>query len=130
VVFSGAGWYRPDFRGKGLATILPRISRAYAFTSWLTDFTISIFADAVLAGGMAERSGYTKVEPASVELLESPAGTLRAAFVSMATAENLADITAILAAAMAREGSAERSPGGAAQIDIIDDRSAEKARRA
>jgi hypothetical protein len=32
VVFSGAGWYRPDFRGRGLATILPRISRAYAFT--------------------------------------------------------------------------------------------------
>src|SRR5262249_42104008 len=31
VVFSGAGWYRRDFRGKGLAAILPRISRAYAF---------------------------------------------------------------------------------------------------
>jgi hypothetical protein len=33
VVFSGAGWYRPDFRGIGLATILPRISRAYALYS-------------------------------------------------------------------------------------------------
>jgi hypothetical protein len=31
VVLSGAGRYRRDFRSKGLATILPRISRAYAF---------------------------------------------------------------------------------------------------
>src|SRR5262245_50864049 len=34
VVFGGAAWYRPDLRGKGLSMILPRISRAYAFTRW------------------------------------------------------------------------------------------------
>src|SRR5712672_1365688 len=62
VVFSGGVWYRPDFRGKDLATILPRISRAYAFTRWNSDFTIGWMADAVIAGGMAERVGYTKLE--------------------------------------------------------------------
>jgi hypothetical protein len=131
VVFSGAGWYRPDYRGKGLATVLPRISRAYAYTRWHSDCTISMFADAVLAGGMAERCGYTNIEPASVELFNSPAGTLRLALVSMATAENLADLAAILADAAAREGLRTLSDGGAAQINPdVDDGSAEKARRA
>jgi hypothetical protein len=44
VVFSGGVWYRPDFRGKDLATILPRISRAYALTRWNSDFTIGWMA--------------------------------------------------------------------------------------
>jgi len=130
VVFSGAGWYRPDFRGKGLATILPRISRAYAFTRWLTDCTISMFADAVLAGGMAARCGYTNVDPASVELVNSPIGNLRFALVSMPTAENLADLAAMLAIAASREGLRTGPDDVAAQIDSVDDRSAEKARRA
>src|SRR5262245_32247766 len=40
VAFSGGIWYRRDFRGKDLGTILPRISRAYAFTRWHSDFTL------------------------------------------------------------------------------------------
>jgi hypothetical protein len=96
VVFSGAGWYRRDFRKKGLATILPRISRAYAFTRWNSDFTISLMADAVLAGGMAERSGYTKIEPASFDLVISPVGVIPCALVWMQADELLADLSAML----------------------------------
>src|SRR5262245_41587696 len=32
VVFSGAAWYRRDYRGKQLVEILPRLARAYAYT--------------------------------------------------------------------------------------------------
>lgn len=96
VVFSGAGWYRRDFRNKGLATILPRISRAYGFTRWNTDFTISIMADAVVAGGMAERCGYTKVEHSSVELVVSPLGVVPGALVWMPADELLADLAVIM----------------------------------
>jgi hypothetical protein len=96
VVFSGAGWYRRDFRSKGLATILPRISRAYAFTRWNTDFTISIMADAVVAGGMAERCGYTKVEYSSVEVLASPIGLVPGALVWMPADELLADLATMM----------------------------------
>jgi predicted nucleic acid-binding Zn ribbon protein len=96
VVFSGAGWYRRDFRNKGLATILPRISRAYAFTRWNTDFTISIMADGVVAGGMAERCGYTNVEHSSVEFVASPMGALGGALVWMQSEELLADLAAIM----------------------------------
>jgi hypothetical protein len=96
VVFSGAGWYRRDFRGRGLAGILPRISRAYAFTRWNSDFTISMMGDAVVAGGMAERCGYTKVEPSSVELVASPLGAMRCALVWMRSDELLADLAAVM----------------------------------
>jgi predicted nucleic acid-binding Zn ribbon protein len=96
VVFSGAGWYRRDFRKRGLATILPRISRAYAFTRWNSDFTISVMADAVFAGGMAARSGYTKVEAASVDLAATPVAPVRCALVWMPRDELLADLTAMM----------------------------------
>jgi hypothetical protein len=95
VAYSGAGWYRRDFRGKGLATILPRISRAYAFTRWNTDFTISFIGDAVTAGGMAERAGYTKIELSSVEFVAPPLD-VRCALVSMRADELLADLAAIM----------------------------------
>ena len=96
VVFSGAGWYRRDFRGRGLAGILPRIARAYAFTRWNSDFTISMMGDAVFAGGMAERCGYTKVEPSSVELVASPLGAMRCALAWVQPDELLADLAAVL----------------------------------
>jgi hypothetical protein len=96
IVFSGAGWYRRDYRSKGLATILPRISRAYAFTRWNTDFTISMMADAVVAGGMADRTGYTKVEHCGVELVASPFGGMRCALVWMQPNELLTDLTAMM----------------------------------
>jgi predicted nucleic acid-binding Zn ribbon protein len=96
VVFSGAGWYRPDFRGKGLATILPRISRAYAYTRWNSDLTFSVMADAVVAGGMAQRCGYTKIEPSCVDFLVTPVGAARCALVWMHPDELLADLAAIM----------------------------------
>lgn len=96
VVFSGAVWYRRDFRGKDLATILPRISRAYAFTRWNSDFTIGMMADAVIAGGLAERVGYTKLEHSSIELVASPLGAMRCALGWMQHDELLADLAAIM----------------------------------
>jgi hypothetical protein len=96
VVFSGAAWYRPDFRGKDLATILPRISRAYAFTRWNTDFTIGMMDDAVVAGGMAERVGHINVEHSCIELVASPLGEMRCALAWMQPDELLADLAAIM----------------------------------
>ena len=96
VVFSGAGWYRRDFRGKGLAHILPRISRAYALTRWDTDFTISFMGDAVLAGGMADRTGYARIEPSCVDLVASPLGALRCGLVWMPRHELIADLNVFM----------------------------------
>ncbi len=113
VVFSGAGWYRPDFRGRGLATILPRISRAYALTRWSSDVTISMIGDAVIAGGMAERTGYTRVERSSVDLVVPPLGALRCALVWMPTDELIADLGLQLAVGARGEVETARRAGGA-----------------
>lgn len=132
VVFSGAGWYRPDYRGRGLATLLPRISRAYAYTRWCSDCTVSMFADPVLAGGMAQRCGYTNVEAASVSLVDSPMGTVRFALVWMGTDETISDLAAVLANAAGDEPlSAAAAGGDPAQVDgRVDERRAQEARRA
>jgi hypothetical protein len=91
VAFSGGGWYRPDFRGKFLSLILPRISRAYAFTRWSTDYTASMFQDSVLAGGMAERCGYKNIDW-KVHVKGSPMGDIKFAFVWMEPDELLDDL--------------------------------------
>jgi hypothetical protein len=96
VVFSGGIWYRRDFRGKDLGNILPRISRAYAFTRWNTDFTIGMMADAVIAGGLAERAGYTKREPGCINLVAAPLGEFRCGLIWMQSDELLADLAAIM----------------------------------
>jgi len=96
VVFSGGIWYRRDFRGKDLGTILPRISRAYAFTRWHSDFTIGMMGDAVIAGGLAARAGYTKVEPGCIKLVASPLGEMRCGLIWMQSDELLADLAAIM----------------------------------
>jgi hypothetical protein len=91
VAFSGGGWYRPDYRGKTLSYILPRISRAYAFTRWSTDYTTSMFQDSVLAGGMAERCGYTKIDW-KVEIKGSPMGNITFIYVWMEPEELINDL--------------------------------------
>lgn len=42
VCHTGALWMRSDYRNQGLASIIPRLTRAYALTSWLPDFTFGI----------------------------------------------------------------------------------------
>jgi hypothetical protein len=95
VAFSGGGWYRPDYRGKGLGRIIPRISRAYACTHWDTDFTISMMDMAVVKGGFADRTGYTNVEADAVRFSVSPTGAVHGALVWMETKQLLADLDAI-----------------------------------
>ena len=62
VVFSGGAWYRADYRGKQLAEILPRLSRAYAYTRWKSDCTITMMTEAVVKGGVFPRNGYRNIE--------------------------------------------------------------------
>lgn len=82
VLYSGGGWYRPDFRKKGFFEILPRLSRAYAYTRWQTDVTMTLMTDKVFAGGNAKKAGYKNVDWA-VDLKNSPLGDIYAAVLWM-----------------------------------------------
>ena len=63
VVYSGALWVRPDYRGQQLAAFLPRISRAYALAIWGTDYTIAFMSPEISASSLRASYGYKNVEP-------------------------------------------------------------------
>jgi len=114
-VFSGAGWYRPDYRGRLLTCILPRISRAYAFTRWNSDYTVSMMAEAVIKRGVAARCGYTNVDW-DVVIRNFAIGDLRFAFVWMDTPQLLADIDQFLVNCRAQVDGPVQTRGGQKQL--------------
>jgi len=93
VVFSGGGWYRPDYRKKGFFEILPRISRAYALTKWSSDYTMTMMAEKVVAGGRNRAAGYENIEW-DVQMRNSPLGDIRLAVLWMNTDFLVDDLTA------------------------------------
>jgi hypothetical protein len=61
-VYSGGTWFRPDFRGRGLASIVPRLGRALALSRWNTDYAFS-FVQRMLVEKKVPRSyGFRNVE--------------------------------------------------------------------
>lgn len=64
VAYGGAVWVRPDCRGKGLAALLPRISRAYAYSRWDNAYTWGMVEPKVHAKGLIRANGPYEVEEA------------------------------------------------------------------
>ena len=96
VVFSGAAWYHPDYRGKELSRIIPILSRAYAFTRWNMDYVVAMMSEGVVRGGMTERTGYTNIDW-DIRVTNSPLGNVRFAFMWMDPRQLLADIDKFVA---------------------------------
>jgi hypothetical protein len=95
VVFSGAVWIRPDYRGRFLTGIMPRISRANAFTTWFTDLTITLMADTLVNKGLATRVGYRQIDW-DVRLKNTRFGNQRFALLSMQSGQMLDDLTGFI----------------------------------
>lgn len=91
VAFSGGVWIRPDYRGRFLTAIMPRISRANAFTRWYTDVTVTMMSQALVDKGLAARCGYTDVDN-GVTFRNTRLGTLSCALLQMETNEMLDDL--------------------------------------
>lgn len=62
VMGGGAVWVRPDHRGKGLATLVPRISRAYALTRWNIVGNWAVMEPKIRDKGLAQRNGFNEEE--------------------------------------------------------------------
>jgi hypothetical protein len=73
VVYSGGTWFRPDFRGRGLASIVPRIGRSIALSRWNTDYAFSLVQRRLVDKGIARRYGFRLIEY-SVDWRNSTAG--------------------------------------------------------
>ncbi len=82
VVFSGAAWYHPTYRGRKLSAIFPKIGKALAFTRWSPDVICSMMIADVHAKGFAPRFDYPVVDW-DVQMVNSGMGTWRLALVSM-----------------------------------------------
>jgi hypothetical protein len=99
VIFGGGAWYRPDYRGRQLAQILTRVSRACAYTRWKHDYTMSVMVESMQAKtGMAAKSGYSKMDWAVTfkGSICGPNEAIRCALVWMDTDEMLSGIDEFL----------------------------------
>lgn len=81
-IFSGAAWYHPDYRGRSLSKILPRVGKAYALARWPATTIVSFMAEEVHKRGFASRFGYDNVDW-SVMMQNTRVGTLKAALLSV-----------------------------------------------
>lgn len=63
VGLSGGLWYRPDWRGKGLSQVMPRMTRTFAYTNWDTDYTISFVEQPPIDHGILKLYGLPVSQP-------------------------------------------------------------------
>jgi len=90
VFYGGSVWVRPDFRGRRLSELLPRLGRAYAVARWPVDWGISFVAASLVEKGIAAGYGY-KHSSYSIAFPGSPWGELEVVLVSLSVAEAYED---------------------------------------
>ena len=91
VLFSGALWYRRDFRKIGLLSIIQPMLRALAYTRWPAQYVCSFMAPEVLKGGIARNGLFLHVEH-EVTMINTPVlrdGIIPAAFIYTTESEQL-----------------------------------------
>lgn len=96
VCVSGSTWFHPDYRRLGLARILPRVSRVFAYSQWQTDWTVSFITRELVALNIASAYGYSDVQ-FGVQAPGHPLGDLDFALVRMPRSELFADIERFVA---------------------------------
>jgi hypothetical protein len=111
VAFSGAAWYRRDYRGVGLVEWLPRLSRALAKGLWDTEVTVTVMAENNVKKGVFPRNGYRNAEWA-VEAINGRMGTLRYAFLWSKSDEMIEDLEQFLGDLAPERDAAIRAVGG------------------
>jgi hypothetical protein len=95
VFYGGSVWVRPDFRGRQLSTILPRLGRAYAISRWPVDWGISLVSSILVEKKVAAGYGYKHVSY-SISYPNSPWGDIDFALVSLSAAEAYEDFANML----------------------------------
>jgi hypothetical protein len=95
VFYGGSGWVRPDFRGRQLMRLIPRLGRAYALARWPVDWGMSLVAPILVDKGVAEGYGY-KHASYSIVYPGSPWGDAEFVLVSVSATEAYDDFANLL----------------------------------
>ena len=97
ITYSGAGWAHVDWRGRGAAALLPRLSRMLAQRLWDQDYTISLVDPVLIEKGVVRSYGYCRAEPGVHWVNSASQGSLDLALVWMTRAELLQDLARCMA---------------------------------
>ena len=92
VIYSGCAVYHPKVRGCGISRILPRISRALAYSTWNSDYTISLVEPVLIEKKVHISYGYTRHSP-SINMRGTNRGDVDSELIWMPTSEMLEDLT-------------------------------------
>ena len=77
----GSAWVRPDYRGRGLQHLLPRIARAYCASRWPVDWVIAVVRMAHVENGIANAYGPANFSY-SIEYPATPYGPMALRYAS------------------------------------------------
>jgi hypothetical protein len=118
VFYGGAGWVRPDFRGRRLMRLVPRIGRAYALARWPVDWGISFVLPSLIDTGVAAGYGYRRASY-SIYFPGSVVGDVDVVLVSVSASAAYADF----AEALGRLGQLEPSTSSSSiSVSFLDDK--------
>lgn len=97
VALSGGIWFRPDYRGRRLTSIMVRLGRAYALGRWNIDYLTAVMIDKVFERGLSKEVGHTNIDQ-WIEVFGSPLGNFRCKFMWFDMEEMIEDLARFLSA--------------------------------
>lgn len=103
VLSAGSVWVRPEFRGRQLSHLFPRIGRAYACSRWPIDWTISYVAPILVEKGVAAGYGQKNFSH-SIFYPGSPWGDLEVVLAYTPAPEIYGDLESFMAAELLAAG--------------------------
>jgi hypothetical protein len=128
VVVGGAFWVRPDFRGKHLSFLVPRIGKAYACARWPIDWSFCYIGIDNVKKGLAANYGqkhlsYSVFYPGSPQgeqvIAYTPVKDVYEDFANFITLEGLGGEYADLGSASAASTSREHIVTNTSSVDVF-----------